>query len=121
MAQLGTLDNADALKSARLARGKANVEEAHLKGARVMVAQASTDLSEISVARFGAARQLINGIKSKAKQHDVGEGGKKLPKRKLPAPMDSWKDPKGVTMHVFTDRHCIYRHEANIFKIRGLG
>jgi hypothetical protein len=43
----------------------------------------------------------------------------KLMKRKLPAPMDGWKDPKGVTLRVFTDRYSMYQHVANIsWKLR---
>jgi len=29
--------------------------------------------------------------------------------------MHGWKDPKGVTLRVFTDRYCLYQHVANIF------
>jgi len=59
------------------------------------------------VARFGP-------INLKPKLQEDTERSKLL-KRKLHAPMDGWKDPKGVTLRVFTYRYCMYQHVANIF------
>ncbi len=114
MVKSDAMDDADASKVARIIRDKAKVEEARLNGARARLAHASTDLSAISVARFGAARQTGYGSNFRPRL-DAGEAGSKLLKRKLPAPKDGWKDAKGVTMTVFTDRHCLYRHLSNIF------
>ncbi len=44
-----------------------------------------------------------------------GEGSRNLLKIKLHAPKNGWKDPKGVIVTVFTDRHRVYRHVSNIF------
>ena len=86
-----TLDDADASKGARLIRDKTKEEETRPNGARARLAQASADLSPISVARFVAARQTGYGSSSKPRL-DVGEAGSKLMKRKLPAPQDGWKE-----------------------------
>jgi hypothetical protein len=111
LAKSDALDDADVTKVAGIIRDMAKVEEARLNGARARLAQASADLSAIYVARFGASRQPSS---MKPKPQDDKESSKLL-KRKLPAPMDGWKDPKGVTMRVFTDRYSLYHHVANIF------
>ena len=89
----------------------AKVEEARLNGARARLVHASADLSAISVARFGNSRQPSN---VKPKPQDYKESSK-LMKRKMLALVDGWKDPKGVTLRVFTDRYSMYQHVANIF------
>jgi len=95
----------------RIIRGKAKVEEARLNGARASLAQALANLSAIFVARFGSSRQPASCAKPKLQ--DDKESNKHL-KRKLPAPMDGWEDPKGVTLRVFTYRYSMYQHVANI-------
>jgi 3-methyladenine DNA glycosylase Tag len=112
MAKSDALDDSDVTKAAGIVRDQAKVEETRLNGARARLAQASADLSAISVARFGAARQPARS--SKPKLQDDKESSK-LPKRKLSAPMKGWNDSKGVTLRVFTDRYSMYQHEANIF------
>ena len=111
MAKSDTLDDANVSKVACIVMDRAKVEEIRLNGARARLAQASTNLYAIFVARFGSSRQP-SSLKPKLQEDKKSS---KLMKRKLPAPMDGWKDPKGVTLHVFTDMHCLYQHVANIF------
>jgi hypothetical protein len=114
MAKFDALDDYDVTKAAGIVMDKAKVEETRLNGACARLAQASANLSAISMARFGAARHT--GARSSVKPRlDSGEAGSKLLKRKLPAPKDGWKDAKGVTLNVFTDRHTLYQHMSNIF------
>ena len=115
MAKSDALDDADQSKVAGLVRDKAKTEEARLNGARARLAQASADLAATSVARFGASRQPGSGSTLKPKDADDFGKKSKMLKRKLPAPKDGWKDAKGVTLNVFTDRHCLYQHATNIF------
>ena len=112
MVKSDAMDDANVSKVPKIVRDRAKVEEARLNGARARHAQASAYLFAISVARFGASRQPG---RSNPKQQDDVEVSNKLLKRKLSRPMNGWKDPKGVTMLVFTDRFCLYRHVANIF------
>jgi hypothetical protein len=107
-------DDAGISKSAGISKDNAKMEETRLNGARAKLVQATSDMSAISVGatRFGAARQPG---RSKPKQQDGGEGISNLRKRKLHAPKNGWKDPKGVTMHFFTGRFCLYQHASNIF------
>ncbi len=56
LAKSDALDDADVTKVAGIIRDRAKVQEARLNGARARLAQASADLSAISVARFGASR-----------------------------------------------------------------
>ena len=114
MAKSDALDDSDVTKAAGIVRDKAKAEETRLNGARARLAQASADLSAISVTRFGAARQTGAGNSVKPRL-DPGEARSKLLKRKLSAPKDGWKDAKGVTLNVFTDRHTLYQHVSNIF------
>ena len=100
-AALAKSDALDVSKVARIVGDKNKVKEARLNVARAMLTQASADLFAIFVARFGASWQPGS---SKPKKQDAGEANNKLLKMKLSAPMDGWKDPKGVTMRVFTDR-----------------
>ncbi len=89
------------LQGASIVRDRAKVGEARLNGARARLAQASANVSAISVARFGAVRQTAGGSSSKSKLTEEGEGKSKFLKRKLPAPKDGWKDAKGVTLLVY--------------------
>ena len=57
MAKSDALDDADVSKVTVMISDKAKVDEARLNGARAMLAQASTYLFAISVARFVASRQ----------------------------------------------------------------
>ena len=68
---------------------RAKVEEAHLNGACARLVHASADLFAILLARFGSSRQP-NNLKPKLQEDKEIS---KLPKRKLPAPMDGWKNP----------------------------
>jgi len=111
MAKSDALDDADVSKLSGIVKDMAKVEEARLNGARARLAQASACLFAISVARLGSSRQP-NNLKPKLQED---KESKKLLKRKLHAPMYRWKDPKGVTMRVFTDRYFLYQHVANIF------
>jgi hypothetical protein len=86
MAKPNTLDDVDVSKGTILTRDMAKVEEAGMNGARAELAQASSYLSAILVARFGAARQLANGNNSKAKQQSFGEGSNKPLKRSCMRP-----------------------------------
>jgi len=83
MAKSDALDDSDVTKAAGIVRDKAKAEETRLNGARARLAQASADLSAISVARFGAARQLPSSSKPKLQEDKESN---KLLKRKLPAP-----------------------------------
>jgi hypothetical protein len=112
MAKSDALDDADVFKVTRLVTDIAKMEEASLKGARVRLEQAFANLFSIYVARLGASRHPGS---SKPKQQDAGEDNNKLLKRKLHAPKEGWKDPKGVAMHVFPYRFYVYQHVANIF------
>ena len=105
MAKSDALDDSDITKATRIVMDKAKVEETRLNSTRDKLEQASADLSAISVARFGAARQPVSS--SKPKLQDDKKSNKLL-KRKLLALMDGWKDPKGVTLRVFTDRYSLY-------------
>ncbi len=113
MVKSDAMDDADVSKVSRIIRDMAKVEEARLNGASAWLAQASADISAISVAKFGAARQTGFGSSPKPRL-DTGEAGSKLLKRKLHAPKDGWKDAEGVTLTVFTHRHCLYQHVSNI-------
>ncbi len=111
MAKSDALDDADVSKVSGIVRDMAKVVEARLNGALARSAQASAYLFAISVASFGSFRQP-NSLKPKLQEDKEIN---KLMKRKLPAPMDGWKYPKGVTLRVFTNRYCMYQHVANIF------
>ncbi len=113
MAKSDALDDSDVTKAAGIIKDKAKVEETRLNGARARLGQASADLSAISVTGFGAARQTVVGSSVKPRL-DSGEASSKLMKRKLHAPKDGWKDAKGVTLNVVTDRHTLYQHLSNI-------
>ena len=114
MAKLDALDDSDVTKVTGIVRDIAKVKEARLNGARARLEQASADLCAISVPRFGADRQTGSGSSSKPRL-DAGEARSKLLKRKLPSPKDGRKDAKGVTLNVFTDRHCLYQHMRFFF------
>ncbi len=88
MEKADALDDANDTKAVGVTRDRSKVEEARLNGARARLAQASADLSAISVARFGAIRQTAGGSSSKSKLIKEGEGKSKFLKRKLPAPKD---------------------------------
>jgi hypothetical protein len=75
MAKSDALDDPDVSKVAGRVKDKAKVEEARLNGARVTLAQASVYFFEISVVRFGAARQSASANGLKAKQLNSGEKG----------------------------------------------
>ncbi len=85
MAKSDALDDADATKGADVTKNKVKTEEARLN-ARARLVQASANLYEMYVASFGAARQSASVSGSKPNQLDVGNGGRKLLKRKMPAP-----------------------------------
>ncbi len=103
MAKSDALDDADISKVAGIVMDRAKVEEARLIGARARLEQASANLSAISVARFGAVRQIAGCSSSKSKLTEEGEGKSKFLKRKLPPPKDGWKDAKVVTLLVYLD------------------
>ncbi len=115
MAKPDALDDADISKMACIVKDRSKVEEVCLNGARARLAQASADLSAVSVARFGAAIQTAVGNNLKSKLTEEGEGKIKFLKRKLPAPKDGWKDAKGVTLLVYFDRFKLFHHLSNIF------
>ena len=105
MAKFDALEDADVSKVSRIIRDKAKVEEVCLNVARARLAHASADLSAIVVARFGSSRQPASSAKPKLQDDKKSS---KFMKRKMLALMDGWKDPKGVTLRVFTYRYSLY-------------
>jgi hypothetical protein len=93
LAKSDALDDADVSKVARIIKDKAKVEEACLNGARARLAQASSDMSAIYVARFGAARHTGSWSNSKLRL-DAGEAKSKLLKKKLHASKNGGKSLK---------------------------
>jgi hypothetical protein len=102
-------------KVARRVIDKTKIEERRLNSARARLAQASSDLSVISVARFGDTRQAGIGSSSRPRPLEPEEGSTKLLKRKMSAPKDGWKDAKGMTISIYADKHRFFHHLADIF------
>ena len=107
----------DSSAVAKRIRDASTVEEARLNGARARLAAAREALSQYGIARYGASAPQAAGIASvKVEDEDADEKKEqRMLKRKLPAPKDGWKDLKGVTINVYTERALLYQDLFDIF------
>jgi hypothetical protein len=116
----------DASAAAKVVRDMVNVEETRLAAARGRLAAARDSLTAYSLAKLGAGPQAATVLAvPKVDEDDAAEKqekkDKKLLKRKLPAPKDGWLDKKGIILHTFRDRHCLFQHLTDMFfKLRDL-
>ena len=116
----------DATLVAKVIRDMASVEEARLNGARVRLNAAVDRLTAYSLAKLGSGPRAAAAHPAVAKDEDeaaekLEKKEKKLLKRKLPAPKDGLLDKKGVILHTFRDRHCLFQHLTDMFfKLRDL-
>ena len=107
----------DSSAAAKRIREKVLTEEARLNAARVRLQAARAELAAYGVAIHGASTPVVTSAASvKIDDDDAAEKKElRLLKRKLPAPKDGWKDAKGATISVYTDRHLLYQQLFDIF------
>ena len=107
----------DASAVAKRIREASTVEEARLNGARARLQAARDALSAYGVARFGAAAN--QAATTPVDLIDIEDAVEKkqlrMLKRKLPAPIEGWKDVKGVTNKVYTERALLFQDLYDIF------
>jgi hypothetical protein len=102
----------DASPVAKVVRDMVSVEEARLNGARVRLAAARDSLTAYSLAKLGSRpRKAAVPAVPKSDEEDVAEKqkkkDKKLLKRKLLAPKDSWLDKKCTILHIYLPRYVL--------------
>ncbi len=117
LAKSDLLADDDSSAGAKRTREKTLAEEARLDAARGRLQIARADLAAYGVAINGASAPVATSVASvKIDDDDAAEKKElRLLKRKLPAPKDGWKDAKGATISVYTDRHLMYQQLFDIF------
>ncbi len=111
------LGDDDSSAGAKRIKDKTLAEEARLEAARGRLLTARADLAAYGVAIHGASAPVVTSAATvKIDDDDAVEKKElRLLKRKLPAPKDGWKDAKGATISVYTDRHLLYQQLFEIF------
>ena len=111
------LGDDDSSTGAKRIREKTLAEEARLVAARAELKSARSSLAAYGIAVHGASTPL-KGVASSSKPDDEDAPEKKekmMLKRKLPSPKDGWKNVKGMTIRMYSERNTLYQHVYDIF------
>ena len=85
--------------------------------ARAELKAARNSLFAYGIAVHGVSAPLPGATSSsKLDDEDVVEKKEnRILKRKLPSPKDGWKDVKGMTIQMYSDRNTLYQQLYDIF------
>ena len=111
------LGDEDVSPGAKRIREKTLAEEARLVAAKAELKAANFFLTPYGIAVHGASAPLPRAASSsKLDDEDTLEKKENMMlKRKLPFPKDGWKDVKGMTIHMCSDKNTLYQQPYDIF------
>ncbi len=111
LVKIDALGDDDVSAGGKRIREKTLAEEARLVAARAELKVAWNSLVAYGIAVHGASAPLP-GPASSNKLDDEDALEKKenmMLKRKLPSPKDGWKDVKGMTIQLYSDKNTLYQ------------
>ena len=107
----------DSSAGAKRVREMTLAEEARLIAARVSLKAARDSLAAYGIAVHGTPVPIQGAVPcSKLEDEDASEKKEmRMLKRELPSPKDGWKDLKGMTIQMYSDRNLLYQQLFDIF------